>query len=130
MSSGQIAALLMVPLLISGGQLLFKLASQTEGLIKAPALLSLLSNPYFIAAMTIYVLSTIWWIWLLRSVPLGRAYVFMALSFLFVPVLAHWMFGEPLNWRTAASAALIVAGIVVAVSASPDPAGIQTDPGG
>ena len=109
----KIAPLLIIPLLISVGQLLFKHASNTQGWIKTPYLLSLLTNPFLILALVIYMLSSVWWVAVLRSMPLSRAYLFMALSFGYVPLLAHLIFGEPMSWRVTFGIILVVTGIAV-----------------
>jgi undecaprenyl phosphate-alpha-L-ara4N flippase subunit ArnE len=117
----KIAPLVIIPLLISVGQLLFKHASSTQGLIKTPYLLSLLTNPFLVLALVIYLLSSVWWVAVLRSMPLSRAYLFMALSFGYVPLMAHLIFGEPISWRVTFGILLVVAGIAVS--------GAPTSPG-
>ncbi|WP_313293352.1 EamA family transporter, partial [Rhizobium rhizoryzae] len=75
-------------------------------------LLSLALNPILIAALILYGLGTIIWIYVLKSVPLTIAYSFMGLTFCFVPVLAQIFFGEPLSLRYAVGAFLIIAGLL------------------
>lgn len=97
---------------ISIGQLLFKKAA-----LALPAVLSLsalLYNGWLVAALALYGVTTLGWIWVLRHVPLHLAYPFMGLAFLIVPTLAWLFLGEPLNWRTLAGGALIMAGVVLA----------------
>lgn len=99
-------------LCISIGQLLFKKAA--AGLPATLSLLALLQNGWLIAALVLYGVTTLAWIWILRHVPLHMAYPFMGLAFLIVPTLA-WMFlGEPIGWRTLAGGALIMAGVALA----------------
>ena len=73
------------PLMIAGGQVLFKLVSARlpSGGVRNLGLVLL--DPYFIGAMVIYLAATVSWIYVLRSVPLGIAYSFTALGFEFVP---------------------------------------------
>ena len=73
----------------------------------------ILDDPYFIAAMIVYAIATISWIFVLRSVPLAAAYSFTALGFLFVPFLSFLLFGEILTLRYFAGAAMIMAGLVI-----------------
>ena len=97
------------------GQILFKivalelrvtgLAGLTQNL-KAAALLAL--------ALALYAAATFAWIWVLRTVPLGRAYLFMSLSFAAVPLLAHFVLREPLSPSLLAGSLLIVGGIALA----------------
>ncbi len=100
------------PLLISGGQVLFKVVSARMSTVDAGAFRSLVLDPYFLAAMIVYAIATISWILVLRSVPLAAAYSFMALGFLFVPILSIILFGEVLTLRYFVGALLIIAGLI------------------
>lgn len=101
------------PLLISGGQVLFKLVSARMSGVNAGAFQSLLIDPLFIGAMIVYAIATVSWILVLRSVPLAAAYSFTALGFLFVPILSYVLFGEALTLRYFIGAFLIMAGLTV-----------------
>ena len=105
--------LLVTPALIALGQILFKLASRGAGDVDAVGLLGLARNPFLLAALAVYGLGTVLWIYVLKSVPLNVAYPFMALSFCLVPALAWLTLGEAMTWRQLAGLALIVAGLVV-----------------
>lgn len=97
---------------ISIGQLLFKKAAA-----ELPATLSmmgLLQNSWLMAALVLYGITTLGWVWVLRHAPLHLAYPFMGLAFLIVPLLAWIFLGEPLHWRTLAGGALIMAGVALA----------------
>lgn len=97
---------------ISIGQLLFKKAA--AALPEVISLTGLLQNWWLMAALVLYGITTLGWVWVLRHAPLHLAYPFMGLAFLIVPTLA-WMFlGEPLHWRTLAGGALIMAGVALA----------------
>jgi len=99
---------------ISIGQLLFKQAAAA-----LPATLSLpalLHNGWLIAALALYGVTTLGWVWILRHAPLHLAYPFMGLAFLIVPTLAWALLGEPLHWRTLAGGALIMAGVALAAT--------------
>jgi len=101
------------PLLISSGQVLFKLVSARVSAVDAGALRSLVIDPYFIGAMIVYAIATLSWIIVLRSVPLAAAYSFMALGFLFVPILSSVIFDEVLTLRYFLGTVLIMAGLTV-----------------
>jgi drug/metabolite transporter (DMT)-like permease len=98
---------------ISCGQVLFKVAARSASpsgdFLAATREIAL--NPFLIGGLVIYLAATALWIWLLRTIPLSVAYPFMALAFLFVPVLAATFLGEPLSFNSALGAVLIVAGI-------------------
>ena len=108
-----LAPLLIIPLLISAGQLLFKQASAATGLVTFNRTTALLTNPYLLAALVIYFASTLWWVIVLRDMPLSRAYGFMAMSFVYVPALSWLLLGEPINARTVLGTLLIVGGLMV-----------------
>lgn len=97
---------------ISVGQLLFKKAATA-----LPATLSLgglLQNWWLMAALVLYGVTTLGWVWILRHAPLHLAYPFMGLAFLIVPTLAWLLLGEPIGWRTLVGGALILVGVALA----------------
>lgn len=103
---------LLCVLCISIGQLLFKKAAAD---LSAPlSILGVLQNGWLIAALALYGITTLGWIWILRQAPLHLAYPFMGLAFLIVPTLAWLLLGEPIGWRTLAGGALILAGVALA----------------
>ena len=114
MSLRQLFSVLMTVLALSVGQILFKLAARDmrEG---EPLLQQVLLNFWLYVALAVYGFATIFWIVLLRQVPLQLAYPFVALAFFFVPILAYWFLGEALRWQSFAGAGLILLGVWVAV---------------
>ncbi len=115
--------LLIIPLLISAGQLLFKQASGTSGLLAHNRAIALLTNPYLLVALLIYFGSTLWWVIVLRDTPLSRAYPFMALSFIYVPLLSWIFFRDPMTIRTFLGTLCIVAGLITITTAAQDNSG-------
>ena len=97
---------------ISLGQLLFKKAAQS--IVDATNWQQWVFNGWLIAALALYGITTLVWIWVLRHAPLHIAYPFMGLAFLIVPVLGWMMLGEALTWQTLAGGALILAGVTLA----------------
>jgi drug/metabolite transporter (DMT)-like permease len=112
-SALQIVGLLITPFIISVGQLLFKLASAdaSEGNVG-----KLLFNPTLWIALVLYGCTTIGWLFVIRGVPISRAYSFMALSFVYVPFLSVLFLGENLSTRLVLGTAIICAGIFVSMS--------------
>lgn len=110
MSLLQVIALLFCVALIALGQILFKYVSVLS--VEANG-----SNVRVLAwaavALAVYGAATIIWIYLLRLIPLTKAYPFMALSFVFVPLGAMVLFGERLNTTYALGLALIIAGVLI-----------------
>lgn len=113
----QYIALVLCVVGIAVGQIFFKLASYALG--PQTNVLALVSSPYLIGGGTLYVAATFTWIWLLSRVELSQAYPFMALSFVIVPLLSMAFLGEQIGYRYWFGIALIVAGIVLTLSATP-----------
>lgn len=93
------------------GQLLFRgaaLAANAAGGFANPK--SLL---WFASAIALYGVMTVLWAHALRELPLARAYPFMALSFLIIPVAEHLLYGQAWSWNAILGGGVIVAGIVV-----------------
>lgn len=111
----KIAQSLFTVMLLSIGQVLFKIASLKIETSGRGVVLALLINPAFIAAMIIYSIATIMWILLLRSAPLNQIYPFAAFAFVMVPIMAHIILGEQLGWGTFFGAGLIISGVYVSL---------------
>jgi drug/metabolite transporter (DMT)-like permease len=110
MSTQNAVLLALNVLALSIGQVLFKLAAAGFG-GSEPFVRQLLFNKYLIAALVVYGLATGLWVALLRQVPLHVAYPFVAMAFFFVPLMAHWVLGEPLRWQTLTGASVIFVGV-------------------
>jgi drug/metabolite transporter (DMT)-like permease len=96
------------------GQLLFKKAGlSVRGLTLTEGLLSLAQSPAFYAAIALYALSTLLWVWLLSRVTLMQAYPWVAAGVIIVPLLSAAVFGERVNATYWLGTLLIVAGILV-----------------
>lgn len=102
---------------ISLGQLLFKKAAMALPL--QAQLIDWLFNGWLIVALVLYGLTTVLWVWILRSAPLHLAYPFMGLAFMFVPVIGWYFLGEPLHWQTLVGGGLIVVGVTLAAQVLP-----------
>ena len=118
MSALNMVCLLLVPALLSAGQVLFK---NTAGTVSAPSLPgfigALLASPSFWAALVIYGVATLLWVYVLIQVPLSRAIPFIALTFVLVPVLSAVFFGERLTLLYGVGIAVIITGVTIAASA-------------
>lgn len=104
--------LLFQPLLIAIGQILFKMSSTRLAESGGP-IYKLFFDPVFIAAMALYGIATLLWVYVLKAVPLAYAYSFMALAFVMVPLLAACFLQETLTLRYAAGASCIILGLVI-----------------
>jgi drug/metabolite transporter (DMT)-like permease len=100
---------------IAIGQLLFKLSAnslhQTNSFF-APKTAAIL-----FAALALYGITTIAWVWVLQKLELGRVYPLMAMAFVLVPLGSHFILGERFQPQYFVGVALIMIGIVVTVKA-------------
>ena len=98
---------------MSAGQILFKLAADRVNTTTGSRLfiLGLVGNVYFVAAVLLYGLMTVLWVWILTRVPLTKAYPFVVLAFVFTPALAAFLFGERFGSWYVVSILLIVSGL-------------------
>lgn len=98
----------------SVGHVLFKSAANaSKGL---ESFWGLAFEPTFIGAVFLYAMTTVAYLWCLQDIPLSKAYLFMSLAYVFIPLMSWYFFGEVINWRYMMSAALIVTGIGFAMA--------------
>lgn len=107
----QIVAVLCV-LGIAIGQILFKLSANS--LDQTGSFFALKTAAILFAALALYGITTIAWVWVLQKVDLGRVYPLMALAFVLVPLGSHIILGERFQPQYFVGVALIMIGIVVA----------------
>jgi drug/metabolite transporter (DMT)-like permease len=98
--------------IIASGQLLFKKAGLEIQLAGTWASSRALITVF--CALVIYGVATLLWINLLRYVALNRAYSFMALCFVIVPIASHFAFGEAITRGYAIGTVFIICGLLVA----------------
>ena len=102
----------LVAVMLALGQFLFKLAA-VEWKVQLDAgggIFSILSVPFF-AAISLYAVATILWIYALRFVPLSRGYLFVLAGAVLVPVIAHYVFKEPIGATYWTGFAMILIGL-------------------
>lgn len=115
LSVRQLLELLCFPFAIAAGQILFKrAATQVGGGSSLSWLLEVARLPSMWIAITLYAAATVLWVRILTTVPLSRAYPFVALAFVLVPAAGYVFFHESITPRYAFGTALIIAGVVVA----------------
>lgn len=105
--------LLLTPAMISAGQVLFKMTGLRLAERTDASPLRVLVDPFLLSALAIYGAGTLLWIYVLRHLPLGQAYPFMALSFVLVPLASVLIFHEVLTLRYWIGTAMIIAGMIV-----------------
>lgn len=106
-----VAVLCVVGLAI--GQILFKVSATS--LSQTGSFFALRTATTLLAAMLLYAVTSVAWVWVLQKVELGRVYPLMALAFILVPLGSHIILGERFQTQYFAGVALIMIGIVVAV---------------
>lgn len=107
-------SLLAFTLLLAAGQLLFKKAGfELRGGPLGAGVLRVLGSTAFYAALSLYGIATILWIWILSRVPLSRAYPYVALGVVLVPLASLLIYGERVGHGFWLGAALIVVGIII-----------------
>jgi drug/metabolite transporter (DMT)-like permease len=114
-TAAKLAQILLSVAGISVGQLLLKLAAVNMSNPRIPSI-SIAGfgvNAYLVAGVGILGISTLLWVWVLRTVPLGIAYPFMALCFIIVPALGIFVLGEPVGWKTVVGSLLVVCGVAI-----------------
>jgi drug/metabolite transporter (DMT)-like permease len=110
--------LLCFPFAIAAGQILFKrAATQIDSASGVSWLVQVARLPTMWIAVALYAAATLLWVRILMTVPLSRAYPFVALAFVLVPAAGYLFFHESVSLRYAAGTALIIAGVVIAARA-------------
>lgn len=103
--------LLATLLLLALGQVMFKYAAQD---IQFSQPRSFLSIPLGLA-LVVYAVATLAWLAVLTRLPLSVAFPFYGLTFLLVPLLAHWLLKEPVGIATYVGGVVIMVGIAITV---------------
>ena len=105
----RLTAALIIVIMISTGQILFKMAAERLRAADGQLVLPVLS--IVTLSLLLYGVATLGWIWVLQSYPLSRIYPLMALSFIFVPFGGALLFGERLSLSFFAGTGLLLAGL-------------------
>jgi len=111
MSLIHILGALVCVLAISCGQILFKRIGLEIEAGNSIGSWKVVSTTF--TAVLIYGSATLLWIYLLRFVPLNKAYLFMSLSFVLVPIAGKYFFAEEFSFGNMAGAILIITGILI-----------------
>ena len=97
--------------MICTGQLLFKLVG-----LRLQAGIPILDYRVLSVAgisIVIYGLATLLWIYVLKTTPLTKAYPYMALSFVLIPIASVVLYSEQVRPMYVLGTALIVAGVLL-----------------
>ena len=115
-----VALLLTVTCLLASGQFLFRAAGLAIRNRSLPDVVwTLAALPTFYAALAIYGMATLLWIFVLSRVPLIQAYPWMAGATVLVPLLARFFYNEQVTWIFWVGMTLILAGLLLTQLANP-----------
>ena len=105
---------LLTAFLMALGQMLFKLgATKFTGESLVDWLVSFLRNGYLISAIFLYAATILIWIYVLRVLPLSKAYPLTAVSYILVPILGFFVLNEPFSLKISIGSLLILTGVIV-----------------
>jgi len=114
MSKLQILGVIFSVILLSLGQILFKLTSK-DLVLSFPAFFQSLLNMNLFFALLIYFLATILWLIILNTTPLKWSYPFLALTFIIVPIMSNFLLNETLSSNTFLGAFFIIIGVLFSI---------------
>jgi len=111
--SGKTIVLILVAVAFSAaGQLLLKLGAQhLAGLGRFEFLLGALRDIRVLSGLAAWTASTFCWLYVLRVAPLSRVYALNSLTYVLVPLVGVFVFGETLRRPHVIGIALITAGV-------------------
>lgn len=97
------------------GQVMLKYAMLKHGEIEfSPSgVLDLIVEPRLITALALYAAALLMWLHVLSKVPLSTAYPVLAVTYVMVPVLSVFIFGERLSQSQLIGMCLILAGVAM-----------------
>jgi drug/metabolite transporter (DMT)-like permease len=108
---------LLTAIFMAAGQVLFKIGSTHLSVGSFTELfISFIKNIYLLSAIFLYAATILLWIYVLKYLPLSKAYPLTALSYVLVPIISLLILNEPYTLRTFLGCLLILAGVVVAHS--------------
>jgi drug/metabolite transporter (DMT)-like permease len=114
MTLARLSMLLLVVVLMAAGQILIKLAARDfEGASLASAITKGVTSVPLVIGILVYGFTAILWVLVLRDNDLSRAYPFLALTLILVPLAGVIFFGETISLSLLTGGALIVAGVIV-----------------
>jgi small multidrug resistance pump len=88
------------------GQLLLK-----SGVVRSTGFVSTFLDPFTIFGLAAYGLAALCYILAIKRIPLTVAYPSVAISYIVVSAVAHFVWGEPLGWPQLVGIVLIGGGI-------------------
>ena len=99
------------------GQLFLKSGAQhLAGLGRLEFLLAAARDMRVLAGVPAWIASTLCWLYVLRVAPLSRAYGLSSLTYVLIPLLSVYVFGEQVRRLHAVGTVLIIMGVACLVA--------------
>ena len=96
------------------GQVSFKLAAQSFGQTLSLGNIYLLAfNQWFLLMLAVYAVGTCLWVKILQTVDLSKAYCYVGVTFIVVPLIGYFLFKEPVSAKNFVGMGLIFLGVLL-----------------
>ncbi|TRV70287.1 MAG: hypothetical protein EWV52_16770 [Microcystis panniformis Mp_MB_F_20051200_S6D] len=106
---------LLAAILSSIGQILLKLAMNRHGEIafNVSGILRLLLEPVLLVALMLYASTLLMWLYILSKYPLSVAYPMLAATYVLVPLMSIYFFGDRIGDLQIIGIATIIIGLFI-----------------
>jgi drug/metabolite transporter (DMT)-like permease len=112
-----IPLIILTALLNTAAQLLLKVGMDKIGEFSftaantLPIALKVITSPFIIIGMIVYVVSVTLWLLVLSRVPVGIAYPMTSLAYIFSAIAAYYFLGEQLSYLQIIGVFIIILGV-------------------
>ncbi|WP_201864668.1 EamA family transporter [Microvirga soli] len=108
------ALLVLSAAMLAAGQTLFRLgALKADRATDILGFIKLFTQPVIILALILYCGTTMLYVGVLQYVPVSKAYPYMALAFILVPIAAVLFLGETISLRYVIGVGLMIIGLLL-----------------
>ncbi|WP_211750268.1 EamA family transporter [Paenibacillus sp. Marseille-Q4541] len=99
-------------LMLSGGQILFKIGLEKMGGVNLLQAWKAIFNPVIFSGLLLYVMATLIWFVVLSRIPLSVAYPTQSIAYILGIVASFYLFNEPVSVMKWLGAIFILIGVV------------------
>ena len=103
-------------LLVSSGSIFIKFGVNKIGTIALSELsskaMTLITNPYLILGVMLYVLSSFTWMLAISKIDLSKAYPILSSTYAFIPIVSWMIFGDVITSQRWIGIAIVCVGIM------------------
>ncbi|AWP25486.1 transmembrane small multi-drug resistance protein, putative [Paenibacillus vortex V453] len=99
-------------IMLSGGQILFKVGLERMGGVNLAQSWKAIFNPIIFSGLMLYVIATLIWFVVLSRIPLSIAYPTQSIAYILGIFAAVYMFNEPVSLMKWIGASLILIGVI------------------